>query len=88
MSILYVMLTRHDKIIVNDFVEDVEKSLEVLRAMDVIHVARRCAQLISEVLDVFKKHVSARERHAAQAQSSEMVYRPPHSRSPLKQANI
>lgn len=43
-------------------ITDVEKSLDIFRSMDNVLVARRCAEMIREVLDVAKAVVERRRR--------------------------
>ncbi|KAH8585448.1 hypothetical protein B0O99DRAFT_749021 [Bisporella sp. PMI_857] len=58
MNILYVMLLGIQTKSTESLISDVQKSLEVLQAMDSIQVARNCEQLISEVLEVVKARIS------------------------------
>ncbi|RJE18426.1 hypothetical protein PHISCL_09245 [Aspergillus sclerotialis] len=49
-------------------ITDVEKSLDIFRSMDNVLVARRCAEMIREVLDVAKAVVERRRRNTNQRQ--------------------
>lgn len=60
MIILYLILLDPEKFDSAALIRDVEKSLEILRTMDSVHVARRCFQLISEVLEIAKAQVAQR----------------------------
>jgi hypothetical protein len=60
MIILYLILLNYTVLPAKVLLEDVEKSLEIFIAMDNINVARRCAELIREVLDVTKKYLHDR----------------------------
>lgn len=42
--------------------QDSERCLEVFKTMDVVSVARKCAEITQEVLDVAKQSVAARQR--------------------------
>lgn len=64
MIILYLILLNFNEGDTKDLVKDVEKSLEILGSMDEVHVANRCARLISEVLDIAKKQISSRKAQA------------------------
>jgi len=61
MIILYVIPLRHCRADDEDLIGDVEKSLEILKSMDVVHVPHGCAQLISEVLEITKQQISSRK---------------------------
>ena len=55
MLVLYVVLINYPHVSSEELIRDVEKSLDILRAMDNVKVAKRCASLISEVLEVVKR---------------------------------
>lgn len=73
MIILYLILLNFEKVDAEVLVDDVEKSLEILRAMDEVHVAKGCVKLISEVLDIAKKQILNRQ---AQADASPVLCSP------------
>lgn len=52
MIVLYVIMLGHTTVPSNDLVDDVKKSRDILRSMEEASVARRSADLMSEVLDV------------------------------------
>lgn len=54
MLVLYVILIDYPHVSKCELIQDVEKSLEILHAMNNVKVARRCADLILEVLEVAK----------------------------------
>lgn len=64
MIILYLILLNFEKVNAEVLVDDVEKSLEILRSMDKVHVAKGCVKLISEVLDIAKKQILSRQAQA------------------------
>lgn len=55
MLVLYVVLINYPHVSSEELIRDVEKSLDILNAMDNVKVAKRCASLISEVLEVVKR---------------------------------
>lgn len=55
MLVLYVVLINYPHVSSAELIQDVEKSLDILHAMDNVKVAKRCANLISEVLEVVKR---------------------------------
>ncbi|KAK5994363.1 putative transcriptional regulatory C3C7.04-like protein [Cladobotryum mycophilum] len=55
MVLLYVILSNASPFPVQDIISDVEKSLEIFAAMKMLAVARRCAEVIKDVLDVAKR---------------------------------
>ena len=57
MIILYLVLMGYPNVSGEELVADVEKSLAIFNAMKQVVVARRCAELIKEVLLVAKKHL-------------------------------
>lgn len=68
MTILYIVLTNWQLVPGAELVRDVEKSLDVLHAMDNIKVAKRCADLILEVLEVVRRQLKPGQhssRHAS-----------------------
>ncbi|KAJ5623379.1 transcriptional regulator family: Fungal Specific TF [Penicillium lividum] len=52
----------------DDLLEDVEKSLEIFSSMDDIIVARRCAEMLREVLDVARTCLARRKQSVAPVQ--------------------
>lgn len=60
MILLYVVLSSIQPGPEDDLLQDVEKSLEIFNAMDMIVVARRCAEITKEVLDIARKSVQER----------------------------
>lgn len=52
MILLHLILSNYPSLPDSDLLEDVEKSLRIFTAMNDIIVARRCAEMIREVLDV------------------------------------
>ncbi|CZT15141.1 uncharacterized protein RCC_01033 [Ramularia collo-cygni] len=61
MIILYAIMLGHTSVPSNNLVEDVKKSRDILRSMEEASVARRSADLMSEVLDMARAY-SQRER--------------------------
>jgi hypothetical protein len=61
MILLYVVLSNIDTIDHNHAITDVEKSLEIFSSMNMVTVARRCAEIVQEVLDIAKKATQAPE---------------------------
>lgn len=60
MIILYIILLNYTKITGDELLHDVEKSREILLAMEEANVAQRSAKLIGEVLEVAKTYISQR----------------------------
>ena len=60
MVILHIILLDFQKVPANDLLEDVEKSQEIFRALKRVKVARRCAELTQEILEVAKVHLRGR----------------------------
>ncbi|KAF2014633.1 hypothetical protein BU24DRAFT_451618 [Aaosphaeria arxii CBS 175.79] len=52
MVLLYVILTKRSPYAFESITSDINKSLEIFKAMEVLAVARRCYDITSEVLDV------------------------------------
>lgn len=52
MILLYLILSKYPNLPNDELIGDVEKSLEIFSSMDEIIVARRCAEMLREVLDV------------------------------------
>jgi hypothetical protein len=67
MIILYLILLNYDNVPADALIQDVEKSLEILRSMGTVHVAHRCSQLISEVLEIAKAQIARRRQEAGAA---------------------
>ena len=63
MILLYVVLSDIQPQPEDDLLHDVEKGLELFRAMNQVVVARRCAEITREVLDVARKFVQERRGH-------------------------
>jgi hypothetical protein len=57
MIILYLVLVGYPRVSGEELIADVEKSLEIFNAMKQVAVARRCAELIKEMLLVAKKYL-------------------------------
>lgn len=73
MILLYPILASSPGIPEDEILLDVEKSLEILESMKDIIVARRCAEMIREVLDVTRLHLARRRRaHAQHAQNAQL----------------
>jgi hypothetical protein len=60
MIILYIILLNYTKIPGDELLRDVEKSREILLAMEEASVAQRSAKLIGEVLEVARAYISQR----------------------------
>jgi hypothetical protein len=60
MIILYIILLNYTKISGEELLRDVEKSREILLAMEEASVAQRSAKLIGEVLEVAKTYIIQR----------------------------
>lgn len=72
MIILYLLFLSYTKVSSTDLIADVEKSLEILNSMDTIYVARSCANLIQEILQIAKTQAepgSSTQEEWAQAAS-------------------
>jgi hypothetical protein len=55
MILLYVVLTNMQSVDHQSCIQAVEKSLEIFNAMNMVGVARRCAEITTEVLELAKK---------------------------------
>jgi hypothetical protein len=55
MILLYVVLTNMHSIDRQNAIQAVEKSMEIFNAMNMVGVARRCAEITNEVLEIAKK---------------------------------
>lgn len=55
MILLYVVLTNMQSVDRQYCIQAVEKSLEIFNAMNMVGVARRCAEITTEVLELAKK---------------------------------
>lgn len=62
MILLHLILSNYPSLPDDDLLEDVEKSLEIFESMDDIIVARRCAEMLREVLDVARTCLTRRRR--------------------------
>ncbi|OKO97572.1 hypothetical protein PENSUB_10366 [Penicillium subrubescens] len=62
MILLHLILSNYPSLPDDDLLEDVEKSLEIFESMDDIIVARRCAEMLREVLDVARTCLARRRR--------------------------
>ncbi|KAJ5780668.1 transcriptional regulator family: Fungal Specific TF [Penicillium paradoxum] len=60
MILLHLILSNYPNLPDTDLLEDVEKSLQVFSAMDEIIVARRCAEMLREVLEVARTCLTRR----------------------------
>lgn len=69
--ILYLILSDYSAVSINELLADVHKSLDILASMDEARVARRCSDLIQELLEFAQRHIQQRsqelERHASDA---------------------
>ncbi|RAL12327.1 Zn(II)2Cys6 transcription factor [Aspergillus homomorphus CBS 101889] len=63
MILLHLVLSGYPSIRDEDLLTDVEKSLDIFESMNNIVVARRCAEMIREVLDVARACVARRRTH-------------------------
>ncbi|EON61503.1 hypothetical protein W97_00718 [Coniosporium apollinis CBS 100218] len=73
MILLYVVLSNIQPGPEDDLLQDVEKSLEIFNAMNMIVVARRCAEITTEILEITRKLVQERrekERPPRQQEST------------------
>lgn len=59
MILLYVVLSHIPNIDHGHAITNVEKSLEIFSSMNMVTVARRCAEIVQEVLDIAKKAAQA-----------------------------
>ncbi|KAK5129288.1 hypothetical protein LTR08_003618 [Meristemomyces frigidus] len=71
MIILYLILMDFSKVTGQELIADVEKSLEILTAMEQVVVARRCAELTKEMIDVAKRHLADASRRRTPTQTSD-----------------
>jgi hypothetical protein len=62
MILLYIILLNYDKVPGEELLQDVEKSHEILLAMEEASVARRSAALMFEVIEVTKAYLIRRRR--------------------------
>jgi hypothetical protein len=62
MILLYVVLSNLQPGYEEELLQDVETSLGIFKAMNVVVVSRRCAEVIQEVLDVAKSLQRSRQR--------------------------
>ena len=71
MILLHLILSNYPGLPDNELLEDVEKSLEIFSSMGDIIVARRCAEMLCEVLEVARTCLARRRRSAYGANHSE-----------------
>lgn len=69
MILLHLMLSNFPGLPEKELLEDVEKSLEIFSSMDDIIVARRCAEMLREVLEVARTCLARRRSTQAQTQT-------------------
>lgn len=62
MILLHLILSNYPGLPDDELLEDVEKSLEIFQSMDDIVVARRCAEMLREVLEVARTCLARRGR--------------------------
>lgn len=74
MILLHLILSNFSGLLDDELLEDVEKSLEIFSSMDNIIFARRCAEMIREVLEVARTCVARRQRSGENSYQSK-----PHS---------
>lgn len=74
MILLHLILSNFSGLPDDELLEDVEKSLEIFSSMDNIIVARRCAEMIREVLEVARTCLARRQRSGENSYQSK-----PHS---------
>jgi hypothetical protein len=73
MILLHLVLSNYPGLPDDELLEDVEKSLEIFSSMDDIMVARRCTEMIREVLEVARTCLARRRRQDHnQAQGSSL----------------
>ncbi|OCL04280.1 hypothetical protein AOQ84DRAFT_271052, partial [Glonium stellatum] len=60
MILLYVVLSNIQPSLEADMLSDAEKSLDIFKAMNMVAVARRCAEITREVLEIARKSVQER----------------------------
>ena len=61
MIVLYVILINYVHVPTVELIRDVEKSLDILHAMENVTVAHRCANLIREVLEVVQRQLKTNQ---------------------------
>ena len=71
MIVLFVILLGHTTVPSDDLVDDVKKSRDILRSMEEASVARRSADLMTEVLDVARAY--AQQKRSARSSGSQAV---------------
>ncbi|KAI1832832.1 transcriptional regulator family: Fungal Specific TF [Penicillium roqueforti] len=71
MILLHLILSNYPGLPDDELLEDVEKSLEIFSSMGDIIVARRCAEMLREVLEVARTCLARRRRSAYGANHSE-----------------
>ena len=70
MVLLYVLLSDIYPLAPDSIFFDVEKSLEVFQSMKTLAVARRCAEIIREALNIAQKRYRDRQRSSAEHSTS------------------
>lgn len=71
MILLHLILSNYPGLPDDELLEDVEKSLEIFSSMGDIIVARRCAEMLREVLEVARTCLARRRRSVYGANHSE-----------------
>lgn len=69
MILLHLILSNFPGLPDEELLEDVEKSLEIFSSMDDIIVARRCAEMLREVLEVARTCLARRKSQTQQSQT-------------------
>ena len=74
--ILYLILLDYNVASTEDLLADVLKSLDILAVMEEAHVARRCFDLIRELMDLAQNHIKQRPNGNRSATTQPQVFRP------------
>lgn len=75
MILLHLILSNFPGLPDEELLEDVEKSLEIFSSMDDIIVARRCAEMLREVLEVARTCLARRRSTQTQQSQTQMPTR-------------
>lgn len=70
MILLHLILSNVPHLPDDEMITDIEKSLDIFASMNNVHVARRCAEMIREVLDVARTCLARRRCQTAPTTTS------------------
>lgn len=86
MALLYVVLINTSPCPVQVMLGDIDKSLEIFASMKVLAVARRCTEIIREVLNVAKKSCAESYHQASGKPGEDDLLYGSHGNQPCKAA--